>query len=535
VSIGSSRSYEGKRLALQAALDAEKTRQERNAQGQFATPTGLAQAILTYATSLLPQREKVRFFDPGIGTGSFYSALRATASEERIAIAQGFEIDPHYSRPAVNLWSNTKLRIIEQDFTKAQPPASEEERFNLLICNPPYVRHHHIVNGEKVRLQKAAEQASGVGIGGLSGLYCYFLALSHTWMSEGGVAAWLIPSEFMDVNYGRALKRYLLTKVNLLRIHRFDPNDVQFADALVSSAIVFFRKELPPTDYAVEFTFGGAVSEPKVSRSVSARHLEQEDKWTRFPVADIRARHNGVTLGDLFRIKRGLATGDNKFFMLRPDQIKAKGLPHEFFKPILPSPRYLTTDHIKADSKGCPAIEHQMFLLDCRLPEADVKAGYPVLWDYLQTGRPNVADRYLCRHRKPWYSQEDRPPAPFICTYLGRSDKKSGRPFRFIFNESQATAANVYLLLYPKPLLANALAHDPLTAHRLWEFLSDITPEDMLGEGRVYGGGLHKMEPKELSNVPADSIAGLIDIPSDHLAKQADMFEKRAAADLQVA
>jgi len=523
------RTYEARRLALQADLDAEKTPEERNVMGQFATPAALAKDVLAYAVTLLPRGAPIRFLDPGIGTGSFYAALRASVPAKRIKAAEGFEIDPHYGLPAQRLWAKTPLNIHMGDFTKAVPPAEDKERFNLLICNPPYVRHHHIVNGEKVRLQDASEKACGVRIAGLAGLYCYFLALSHAWVSEGGIAAWLIPSEFMDVNYGRAVKRYLLSKVNLLRIHRFDPNDVQFGDALVSSAIVFFRKEPPPADHQVQFTFGGMLADPKISRRIPAEELKKEDKWTRFPVAEIRVKHEGLTLGDLFRIKRGLATGDNRFFILTREQIEQHELPWEFFKPILPSTRYLEGDHIKADAQGNPILTRQLFLLDCRLPEDIVKERYPKLWAYLQTGKPDVADRYLCRYRKPWYSQEDRPPAPFICTYLGRSDKKNGRPFRFIWNESQATAANVYLLLYPKPALARALAADKSLARQIWTWLNGIKAEELLGHGRVYGGGLHKLEPKELANVPADEIIQLAHIPLEASAEQVDLFEERVA------
>ena len=524
------RTYEDRRLDLQAKLDADKTPEERNILGQFATPTDLARDILAYAASLLPAEAPIRFFDPAIGTGSFYSALRATVSPRQIAAAQGFEIDPHYGLPARKLWGRTKLDIHLTDFTTGRPPLNDADRFNLLICNPPYVRHHHIAKGEKLRLQDASQISCGVRIAGLAGLYCYFLALSHPWMAEGGVACWLIPSEFMDVNYGRAVKRYLLKQVNLLRIHRFDPNDVQFGDALVSSALVFFRKEPPPEKHQVEFTFGGMLAKPQMRRLVLADALQRERKWTRFPVADIRAAHKGITLGDLFRIKRGLATGHNSFFILTRGQIDERQLPWEFFQPILPSTRYLEGDHIKADKNGNPVLERQLFLLDCRLPEEDVKLRYPTLWAYLQTGKPDVSERYLSRHRKPWYSQENRPPTPLICTYLGRSDKKNGRPpFRFILNESKATAANVYLLLYPKPELARAMAQDTSLARKIWKFLNSIRPEDLLAEGRVYGGGLHKLEPKELENLPVDEIARLMPFPVDSPAAQPDLFEERVA------
>jgi hypothetical protein len=132
------------------------------------------------------------------------------------------------------------------------------------------------------------------------------------------------------------------------------------------------------------------------------------------------------------------------------------------------------------------------------------------LWAYLQTGKPSVSERYLCRFRSPWYAQENRPPAPFVCTYMGRGDVKSGRPFRFILNHSLATTANVYLMLYPKPPLALALEDNPKLKRKVWEFLNAIKPETLLGEGRVYGGGLYKMEPKELANVGAEAIAALL-------------------------
>jgi hypothetical protein len=315
----------------------------------------------------------------------------------------------------------------------------------------------------------------------------------------------------MDVNYGHAVKRYLLDRVTLLHIHRFDPSEVQFADALVSSAIVWFKNEPPHTDHEVKFTFGGTLFEPKVSRTVSARALAHEPKWTRFPAADVRSRSATPTLSDFFHIKRGIATGDNSYFILSEEEIAARSLPMETFIPILPSPRYLQHDEVMPRKDGSPDIEHRLFLLDTKLSQDDIRERYHALSEYLEEGKARgLPERYLCKHRSPWYSQENRPPAPIVCTYLGRSDAKTGRPFRFILNGSRATVANVYLALYPTSFMSREMARDPSLLRKVWIALNQVGPEVLLGEGRVYGGGLHKLEPRELSNVSAAFLLELL-------------------------
>lgn len=517
---------ERKRFELQAELDDLKTQAERNRLGQFSTPPALAENILAYAKTLLPEDEPVRFLDPAIGTGAFYSALLKVFPASRIKDARGFEIDEHYGKPAADLWADTKLDLKLADFTRQKVPA---KRFSLLICNPPYVRHHHLVNGEKTELQTRTLEASGMEINGLAGLYCHFLGLSHAWLEEGAVSGWLIPSEFMDVNYGQAVKRYLLERVTLLHIHRFDPNDVQFADALVSSAVVWFRNAPPPKNHAVEFSFGGALQAPTLSKTVSAKALARERKWTRFPAAGVRDNSDIPTIADFFKIQRGLATGNNDYFILSAEELAERKLPKQCFRPILPSPRYITTDEIEADKEGNPRLERCLFLLDPDYDEEEIRKRFPTLWDYLEEGKAqNLHERYLCRHRARWYAQEDRPPPPIVCTYMGRTNSKSGRPFRFILNNSKATVANVYLAMYPKSSLSHALSRDPGLIRRVWKILNDITLDQLLGEGRVYGGGLHKLEPKELANVPAAEIANLL--PKEHRPhKQKEMFQDIAA------
>ena len=492
---------ESERIRVQNILDAGKSIESRRKLGQFSTPYDLAEEIVRYGLEVYGgDRKDLCFLDPAIGTGAFFSAL---INNTEYSKAVGFEIDPHYGLPAADMWKDTNLKLFIEDFLSHSPT---DEKYDFVICNPPCVRHHDIPAELKVKLCREIKERLGIVPSGLSGLYSHYVMAVDPWLKKDAVSGWLIPSEFMDVGYGKALKQYLLNKVDLIRIHRYDPNDLQFSDALVSSSVVWFKKSTP-TEQDVLFTFGGTLSSPAYSKRIEKAALFDEAKWTRFPMNSVRARKSGPVLSDYFRVTRGVATGDNKFFIIDGVRIKDLGLPMDCFVPILPSPKKIKGDIVNRKDNGCPDTEDPQFLLNCELGLEEIRARYPCLWDYLKAGEGSTASRYLCSKRDIWYRQEKREPAPILYTYMTRTDgEKENNKARFILNRSSAIATNSFHLLYPTEQFYAKFGNDPRNIELAWKYLLNMSSEKICGEGRVYGGGLHKVEPRELSNVDVSGI-----------------------------
>ena len=103
---------------------------------------------------------------------------------------------------------------------------------------------------------------------------------------------------------------------------------------------------------------------------------------------------------------------------------------------------------------------------------------------------------------------ETRDPAPFLCTYMARSSDGAA-PFRVILNQSRAIATNVYLMLYPKASLRRQMAGE--SRHRkVLASLNSIVDKEWKTSRRVYGGGLYKVEPRELGRLAADGLLAVL-------------------------
>ena len=487
---------EKRRLAEQTRLDASKTIEERRSWGQFATPPSLARDIAAATVSFLDATRPLEMLEPAAGTGAFVSAFLST-KETGVTSVTAIERDPEFHRAGEVLWRGFPCRYRLADFATSTP----DQLFDLVVANPPYVRHHGIDGADKKRMQNAIQAETGIRLSGLAGLYCHFLLLSRKWMRPGAVGVWLIPSEWMSVNYGAAIRQFLAEYVRLLRIHRFDAADVRFSDALVSSCVVWFANAAP-ADEAL-FTEGAEILKPVRSSRIPLSALRRATKW---PPVDAASELGGSIsrLRDFFTIRRGIATGDNAFFVLSEEKAAILGIPRRFLKPILPSPRHLKTDHVQSDRGGIPANVPRLFLLDCTgvpaedLPEA-VRA-------YLASGAETTGRKKLCASRVHWHDQEQRDPAPILCSYMGRGNG-TGAPVRFILNESRAIAANSYLMLYPREALSRLFRNDPEAAKSVWTLLQAIPANEFRRAGRCYGGGLQKMEPRELGDLNVSALA----------------------------
>jgi len=185
--------------------------------GQYFTPKFVAE----FMVSLITKPRDARVLEPCAGMGVFLSALY----EAGFRNIDAYEIDsslPNYS----------PVKVEYRDFLKVKP----EEKYDVVIGNPPYVRWKNIPREWKEEFRKSSYW-KGI-INGLSDLTYAFIYHSVNMLKEGGELIFITPIFWTETLHGARLRDYLIKRGYLDLIINF--NEMKIFDE-VSSTIVIFK------------------------------------------------------------------------------------------------------------------------------------------------------------------------------------------------------------------------------------------------------------------------------------------------------
>jgi adenine-specific DNA-methyltransferase len=477
-------------IAPEVQLERLRAREDRYRLGQFFTPPAIAEFMAHAVRDVEPET----VLDPGVGGGVL---LRAVGPGSR---RFGLDVDPLAVQLASSsLGADAELAV--GDFLDPAEWPLSIESFDAIIANPPYVRHHNLNAGHKALAQRYSTRL-GVKISSLSGSYVYFFLEALLRLNECGRLVFITPTEFLDVRYGSALKAALLESCEIDEVLVLETDELAFDGVLTTSAITVATKTAKPSR---RFTLTEARMNGGVQRGrgveLSADAAPAPDPWT--PLLPSRAERiaslvQGRTarLADYARVRRGIATGDNSFFCLTRDEVDAWGIEPEYLVPVVVGAKDLPASGTLDEAFRAERIKSgaRAFLLFCH-DSKDALAGKNVL-RYIEHGESlGLPERFNCRTRSPWYGVEQVPPPDFFATYMARQRA------RFVRNEVGARCMTSLLNVWANPGVSpealRPILEDPSNAQLLREF------------GRTYGGGLGKIEPRDLLRLPVRPLEGV--------------------------
>jgi adenine-specific DNA-methyltransferase len=486
-------------------VPAKPTVEDVRTKGQVWTPKWVADAMAAYLVQALPGT----VLDPAMGPGVLLAAIRDLGLGKIQTL--GYEID---EKVLTKDHGSSTFSCLDVDDLKLVSFLEEpiEEVADAVIANPPYLRHHSIPVKLKAQCQELSERELGVKIDARAGLHIYFLIKALAHLKVGGRLSFLVPADTFEGVFANNLWTGISAKYSLDAILTFNKSVAAFPGVDTNAAIVFVSRNKPSNEL-LWMQWNGS---PDSTLSIALQEVFQNHEFLQHDDLQIECVQveeaikrglsrdqiidevEGIPFGQLATTMRGIATGDNSFFLMTRDQIKSNGLSEDLFVRTVARVRdvqneYLSSDDLEElDSSGRPT-----FLLSI---EKTTKISNE-LRQYLAIGEESgLPNRALVKARSLWYLMEKRKPVPLLFCYLGRRNQ------RFILAECDVRPTTGFLCVYPLDGI------DPVKLHAALNHESTI--QALARVGKSYGDGALKVEPGGLRKliVPLEALtsAGLL-------------------------
>ncbi|MDR2065523.1 MAG: N-6 DNA methylase [Prevotellaceae bacterium] len=476
---------------------------------QFFTPVSIAELL----TKWLSGNENLQtVLEPAFGLGIFTRTLLSKKKNE-IEI-KGFEVDSVIFEQAKNELGN-KVNLLLEDYMYND----WDNKYDGIVCNPPYFKFHDYDNKNML---KEIEKHLKCKLNGFTNLYTLFLLKSIYQLKPNGRCAYIIPSEFLNSDYGKLVKQHLLKTGTLRHIVVFNFEENIFDDALTTACIVLCANDHKTNK--VQLTNIQSINElnkidelienyPEISNNsniYSLSKLDPEIKWkTYYQPQNGHKFKNLVPFSTYAKVVRGIATGANDYFTFNLAKAEANKINGKYLLPCIchcadvKGNKFTDSDFEKLKQQG-----KNVYLFNA----VDTKDENVL--NYIKKGEANnINKRFLTASRTPWYSLEKRSPAPIWVSVFNRTG------LRFVRNEANISNLTTFHCIYPQTNMFSDVSIELLFAY----LLTDTAQQIFNDNSREYGNGLQKFEPNDLNK---GMMLDLETLPKNIKIKIEELYEK---------
>jgi adenine-specific DNA-methyltransferase len=468
--------------------------------GPFFTPSPIAEFLSTWA--IHSAADKV--LEPSCGEATFLLAAGAAQSKlpgGLLGDLVGVELHAPSAEEA-----RAKLReeglaahVHTADFFDWNPDAS----FDVVLGNPPFIRYQNFTGEGRIKGIEAALR-QGVRLNKLASAWAAFVVHACGFLKPDGRLGFVLPAELLSVNYAATVRSFLLRRFASLKIvtfeHKVFPGVQEEIVLLLASGYGQCEKFdlLQAKNLAdLEGSLG--------KRWANFKPHKLEDKWTYALIPDdvlLLYRSFGSDkgfepLGSWGRAYLGSVTGANDFFVFGEREAHKLAFEKRDLLPVLPP----GSSHLKGVELSKTA------WMQLREDGRKVYLFSPISTPseaalrHIKWGEDHgINKRYKCQVRNPWWRVPLVTKPDLFISYMTYDG------VRLIANNADLQITNShYGFNFAKG--RRSIGQTTLSVAAL----NSLTLLGSEMEGRSYGGGLLKIEPREVERVPLPSLSVVAD------------------------
>lgn len=431
-----------------------------------------------------------RVLEPAAGDGRFIDLF---ATDESVHALTAVELMGEKVARLNAMQYPAKVKVLEDDFLSFA--GHTDDRYHLIIGNPPYI---NLKNMDEVAVKRAKALCDQYGLSQslMQNIWVAFVLASVSCLEKNGTIFFVLPMEFLQVQYAEKVRLFLEQKFDTIHILSF--KERMFPEIEQEACLVYLTNAMKEQPYIYFKLYEKLDSAVPYYNSKIERNKPLQ-KWTNAVLSDedidllkaLDSRYPKVS--EMCDASPGIVTGANNDFILDESQVERLSCA-DFILPTISKSAMLNGCFIVSQStvQAMSNEGKKLYLLD--LAHADEGRFSQSLRAYLEEigDRENASgiklkDRYKCRKRTPWYG------VPIVRNGDLFFFKRYDRLPRICVNE-----ANVYTTDIAYNMRLNKMYDKESMA---FCFYNSLTLTQCEYYGRYYAGGVSELTPSEFKRL----------------------------------